>query len=265
MDATRHGPADAPAVAMLSTWDPFLPGYDQSLQTLVTHAHALGMTPVAVLLDPPPAAFINAPGEWPIFSDAASRIAWLRARGATVVSIVFSRDDLAVAADEFFDTLAPLIQLKEFWLKHRQTVGSGPHGSAIGTRLAAVRRGIRVVALPADDLGAEAFTVRRLLRAGAVGLAADVVGRAPVFARPRDGVVRVAWGPGTYQMSACGSPRPRRPLPAPMRVECHPVGAGEVEWSWPDPRIPYLTVLWGPGDAESCYAQRPEVAPDAST
>jgi hypothetical protein len=258
MDASLYGPADRPAIAMLSTWDPYLPGYDISLQSLVASAQQRDLTPVAVLLDPPPAVFVNAPGEWPIFSDARSRIDWLRRRGATVVSINFTRDDLAFAADEFFDTVTAFVDLREFWLKHRQTVGSGPRGSGVGTRLSAVRRGIRVVALPPDDLGADALTVRQYLRAGAVGKASDVVGRTPVFARPRDGRIRMAWGAGIYQMSPCGSTQPPRPLPTPVDVECRPVSPGEVEWQWPDSRIPYLTVLWGPGDEQG---RRPSPSP----
>jgi hypothetical protein len=257
MEATLHGPADAPGIALLSTWDPYLPGYDLGLQRLVASAVDRQLTPVAVLLDPPPAVFINAPGEWPVFSDAQARIAWLRARGASVVSVTFTRDDLAFAADEFFDLVTSLVPLQEFWLKHRQTVGSGPRGSGVGTRLSAVRRGIRVVSLPPDDLGADAFSVRQLLRAGAVGKAADLVGRAPVFARPRTGRVRMAWLEGTYQMSPCGSARPQRPLRTPLDVECQRAGDGEVEWQWPDARIPYLTVLWGPGDEQGRAVSRP--------
>jgi hypothetical protein len=250
MLATLHGPADDPAIAMLSTWDPYLPGFDLGLQQLVASAHKRGMTPVAVLLDPPPAVFINAPGEWPVYSDVRARLEWLRRRGATVISIEFSRDDLAFAADEFFDVVCPLVDLREFWLKYRQTVGSGPRGSGVGTTLSAVRRGIKVVGLPPDDLGAEAVAVRQLLRAGAVGKAAELVGRAPVFARPRDGRVRMAWLEGVYHMAPCGSALPPRPLRWPISVDCRPSSHGELEWQWPDPRIPYLAVLWGPGDAQ---------------
>ncbi len=249
MRATLHGSADQPAIAILSTFDPCLDGYAAGVRQLVDVAGRRGMTPVAVLLDPPPAVFLNAPGTWPVYSAVVQRVAWLRALGATVVAVHFDAADLAFAAPEFFDLLAPHVDLREFWLKYRQTVGSGPRGSGVGTRLEAARRGIKVVGLPADDLGAEAAVVRRLLHAGAPGKAARLVGRGPVLVRPEQARLQLAWGAGRYEFAICGSTTPTLPLRGPVTLELRPVDGGGVEVHWPDPHVRYLLALRGPGDA----------------
>jgi len=249
MRATVHGSADHPAIAMLSTFDPCLDGYAAGVRQLVEVASRRGMTPVAVLLDPPPAVFLNAPGTWPVYSDVVQRVAWLRALGATVVAVHFDATDLAFAAPDFFDMLAPHVDLREFWLKYRQTVGSGPRGSGVGTRLEAARRGIKVVGLPADALGAEAAAVRRLLHAGAPGKAARIVGRGAVLVRPEQARMRLAWGAGRYEFAICGSATPSLPLRGPVTLDLHPAVGGGVEVQWPDPHVRYLLALRGPGDA----------------
>lgn len=252
---TIHGHCTRPAVVTMGTWDPFLRPSADFLRILVSYAHRRDRDAIPVVLDPTPAAIVNGRATWPYYQDVASRVAMLRACGADAVAVIgFARPDLDVGACELFDLLATEMTLAEFWLRNKQSVGSGAKGSATVVRTQCEARGItlRFMKRFMFDLGVD---TRRCLQAGSVAQAAAVAGAYPTLRRPDDGVAETAWRPGRYRavpldaLDAFPEPIDAAARAGALPVELVPTADGMAAFRWPDAAVPFLRFVEGPADA----------------
>ncbi|MGH2587355.1 MAG: hypothetical protein ACRDJE_20765, partial [Dehalococcoidia bacterium] len=144
MHATLFGRIDAPAVAIVGTWDPFLPVHQDLCDTLVRHARERGLASAAILLHPNPFRFIVGPDAAPAYEDVHARIWQIRQCGLDgVLKVHLTRRDVDLGAAEFFDVVTPALDISELWLGARQSFGRGPGGSRQAIEEQAARRGIR--------------------------------------------------------------------------------------------------------------------------
>lgn len=262
MKTRLHGTIARPAVAVVGVWDPLLPDHHRLFADLRAHAAANDLAAVAVVLDPPPQALLYGPADAPVFHDLRTRLRLLLGEGLdAVVSLHLSERDLLAGAEAFFDHVSRRVALRELWLGARQTLGRGAVGSVRAIDEAAARRGIAQTRLP--DLRPPTGAVQRLLAEGRIAEAGRLVGQAPIRSRPRgNGSVRLAWQPGRYRAVPLADPV--APLDtSTSAVDAIPAEAGLVTFAWPDPAVPYLAFVRGPGDptARDVRARHPAPLP----
>jgi len=248
MFMTTHGRCPRPALATLSTWDPFLKESADFVKVFVSYAHKRDMSAAALLVDPTPAAVVKGESTWPYFQDVATRVQLLQAYGVDSVGVIsFAADDLAAGAQEFFELVTREWELAEFWLRNRQSLGSGAKGSATAVRSQCAERGwkLRHVKRFISDVG---VVTRASLAAGSVKRATVIARTLPTFRRPASGVVRLAWQPGEYQAVAAQSPDLGIPNGEAMSLMIRGTDDGVGRLEWPDPSIEYLRFTAGPAD-----------------
>ncbi len=248
MFMTTYGRCARPALATLSTWDPFLKESADFVKVFVSYAHKRDMAACALLVDPTPAAVVKGESTWPYFQDVATRVHLLRALGVDAVGVIgFAADDLAAGAQEFFDLVTQEWELAEFWLRNRQSLGSGAKGSATAVRSACAENGwkLRYVKRFIPDVG---VVTRASLAAGSVKRATVVARTLPTFRRPASGVVRLAWQPGEYQAVAATEPDLTIAGGEQISLMIRGTDDGVGRFEWPDASIEYLRFTAGPAD-----------------
>jgi FAD synthase len=251
MRAIQHGRVTASAVAVVGVWDPFLSSHRSLLADLRDHALKLGCSSVAVLIDPAPgtvSAFRTqyGTGGWPVYDGVPARIGLMRELGLdSVLCMRFRKRDFDATAAEFLDAVTASVQIEELWLGALQLLGPGSEGAGPAVAAYADRCGFRVTSLPRPPVGT--YDVRMLLASGRLGDAIDVVGRPPMWSRPRSGRLRLAWKPGAYRAVALDKPVPLA-KGAELDLTLTPQSAGPSALEWPRTDIRYLAFTAGPAD-----------------
>jgi hypothetical protein len=242
------GHCNRPTVATLSTWDPFLKESADFVKIFASYAHRHDQDAAALLIDPTPAAVVKGESHWPYFQDVATRVELLLACGVDAVGVItFADADLAAGAAEFFDVIAESWMLCEFWLRNRQSLGSGPRGSATAVRTECADRGVKLrhVKRFIPDVG---VVTRASLAEGSVQRASLAARALPTFRRPSSGHVRMAWYPGTYYAVAAHVPELGTQFSGAFPVTLTGGADGVSRLQWPDPAIPFLRFTAGPAD-----------------
>ena len=236
-----------PALAVLGTWEPFLPEHEALLNAMQERAARLGLQPVVILMDPPPQVYVRRPEGrgWPIYEDVQTRIDCIRKCGIpTIMRIDFRAEDLAGTCREFFDLVCAEIEVGEFWRRKDQSIGSGVKGDGMAILRACLQRKIRLHRAPVDGDGRKAaFVVRSHLQRGRVLDAVKLVGRFPSAIKPKDGVLRRAWCPGRYFV-ASSEKFDEEAIP----VELAESRGGGPLCSWPKVEGEKLYFVAGPSD-----------------
>lgn len=246
-------PRDTQAVAVVGTWEPFVPFHAELLARLRAHAAAEGLLPVAIMFDPPPTMLQEGEAKWPLFHDAAARTRCLREHGIEATVLVrFTPEDLGKAARDFFEAVSAPLHIAEFWLRDRQILGQREGGSRLAIAVQCVKRQVKLTKLPPEPVRELAMQIRAHLAAGEVRAASAVAGQSPVRYRPDEGASRLAWLPGSYEAIAhadadAGGYASRDARP--MLVELTPTDGGMCTLAWPDDAVERLTFVSGPGDA----------------
>jgi len=240
METTLYGTAGAPVVAVAGAWEPFTAENTRLLRTLAADARAQGLASLAVVMDPPPTLVQDGEDKWPLFNDAATRLALLRASGVdAVLAIDFTYDDLKGNAEDFFEALCARVEVAEFRLRHRQILGQRGPGSAFAIGVQCAVRKIRLRMLEPEMVRENGIEVRALLASGAPGAAGARVGRPPQRVRA-EASARLAWAPGEYRV-ADGAGRTGV-------VELLRGAAGMQTFAWPRWADDTLSFVEGPGD-----------------
>lgn len=253
MKARLHGRLSSSAIAVFGVWDPFLPSHRELLDSLRTRARQNGCCSLVVLIDPPPGAFstfkarYGASG-WPEYDSVAARIKLMLDCGIdAVLRMHFRKRDFTATAAEFIDLVRERATLEEIWLGALQLLGPGQLGSHSAITDYAARHGVRLTMLPAPPL--LLYDVRHFLAAGRLVDAIAVVGRAPVWERPRSGELRLAWRPGRYRATPVERPGWIDVAPA-IDVTLSPSSRGPARLSWPCRNYRYLAFTSGPLDEQ---------------
>lgn len=250
MHPTLIGRTAAPAVAVVGTWDPFLPVHQELCEELVSYARERGLASVAIMLHPSPARFIYGADEAPVYDDIHTRTWQMRRSGVdAVLKIRLCSGDINLGAAEFFDVLTGALDVRELWLGARQSFGRGAPGSQQAIQEQVERRAIKVRILqdPPGGIRFSRRTIEQLLAAGRLAEAIRQVGHAPIWRRPPSRRLRLAWQPGIYEAAplddlgaSCNG--------APLRVTLA-AGRAMPVLDWPETRAKYLAFLSGPSDA----------------
>jgi FAD synthetase len=247
--ATLHGTAIGPVAAVVGTWEPFLSEHARLLGQLSTEARDQGLSPVAIMLDPPPALFLHGARAWPLYDDTATRLELIRnCRLDGVLVVRFARRDVDAGAEEFFDAVCAHLRLRELWLGRHQSFGRGPKGNQAAIARIAERRGFSVRMLDPLPMAAPP-QVRALLSSGRLTEAIRVVGRAPSRRRPRGDCVQLDWAQGPYAAvpgTAGGG------TSSAITVEINAEARGRHVLRWPERDIVSLAFVEGPADAAHC-------------
>jgi FAD synthase len=252
MRPALHGRLAAPAVAVVGVWDPFLASHATLLEDLRDHARDRGLSSLAVLLDPPPAAaggFAAAYGTdgWPVYDGVFARVRLIRDLGVDAVLVMrFAPPDFDATAAQFLDATRRRVELAELWLGALQLLGPGPKGGRVAVEAYATENGIGLTMLPRPPVGT--YDVRSFLASGRVRDAVETIGRPPTWSRPRSGWLRLSWRPGRYHAVAIERPGddPTGSAEIPVALEPRRTGAPGLAWPVPDAR--YLAFVAGPAD-----------------
>lgn len=238
-----------PCVAMIGSWDPLLPGHLELFGQMVRHARQHAVSSAIVMLDPSPTLLLHGRARWPEYDDADVRIGLVRSTGIdAVLHVRMTEGDVLATAAGFFELITSHLTIGELWMGATQTLGRGPGGSAREiARIGAANR-FELVRLQDSAVPGVAGTVRSRLLDGRLAEAVALVGRAPVWRRPAEGHLRLAWRPGVYQARKrdeidAGDAQP------PVAVELIAEEEGGSTLVWPG-RGRYLQFLSGPFDAQ---------------
>lgn len=229
-------------MAVVGSWDPLLSTHLSLFRRLARYARPRSLASVVIHLEPSPARHLNGPLEWPAYDDVEARLALVATCGVSASLVVaFRKRDLTSGARELLELLAEHIQLRELWLGASQSLGRCGHGSDQAIRQICREHRIKVTRLPPTSLDARGRRVRECLIRGELEQAAGIVGRSPVWSRPRNGVLRLAWRPGRYVAAPLSAPDEEPGPPFHLHLE-----GGErtvPKCVWPDPELGWLTVL----------------------
>ncbi|MEP6994834.1 MAG: hypothetical protein ABI968_09960, partial [Acidobacteriota bacterium] len=240
MQLTLCGGTQAPAVAMLGLWDPFTQSHEALIRQMCSHARSEGLSAVAVLLDPAPAVYVSA-RPWPTFSDHQTRLSLLQSIGLDAVACVtFSREDLESGAEDFFDLVCAHIDLKEFWIKPAQALGSGSRGGPWAVLAQTRKRGITLRRLPPEPDGDAGAAGRSHLVKGEFRRARCCVGRPPTLHRPPGDDVSLPWPSGWYQAVPVEFPDGSA-VSSSFGIELPPNPGGTATLRWPSPAVEWLS------------------------
>jgi FAD synthase len=255
----RFGLSDAPvpiqAVAVVGTWDPVVDAHRELFQRLALRGKRAKLSPLVIILHPSPARLVNPdPGICLEYSDIKSRIALIRECARVNVLVVqFKKRDLNASASSFFSIVDSHSRLRELWLGTGQSLGRGQQGSDVAIRDYTRRHNISLKRLPyvqGSRVGGEAL---RLLGKGEVKDAIKSAGHAPIWRRPRSGVLHVSWPPGEYLAIPMAKPSftadPATGV-VPLRLSTTTKGA-LPQLDWPGRDIEWLAFLAGPADKKA--------------
>jgi hypothetical protein len=239
----------APAIAVVGTWDPLLEAHRDLFQKLARAGATQGLIPTVIILYPSPARLVNPDPDICLeYTDLKARVKLIRECAPVKVLVVrMITRDLGSPSSEFFDILKSHIRLRELWLGANQTLGRCKRNSKPALAALARKRNIvlrRLKVSRAKSKGGAAF---RLLDDGKLKSAIARAGCAPIWGRPRSGVLRLNWPPGGYTALPIAQPS-RHPVPtaAPIRFEIVAARRG-ARLQWPD-EVEWLLFLAGPSD-----------------
>lgn len=280
MKATLHGTVNGPAAIVVGSYDPLLPGHRQLFSFLGRYGRKAGCSSVVVLLDPPPALYLEDPAWYPLYHDGETRSAMIRQAGVdAVLRVHFEDSDLHGSAADFFESVDPHLDLAELWLGRKQTLGSGDTGDTQAVLHLAESKNVEVKFLPEGTVQESANEVRRMLVFGQMRKATSVVGHAPRMRRPETGQAHRAWAPGRYgvEVRRSNAPVPHDAVARDGRssrataerttIELTRADGGGCTFDWPA-GVDELIFVEGPGDesrgdgvAEERSEQAVSVAP----
>jgi hypothetical protein len=255
MRARLYGNLSGPAVAVVGVWDPFLASHRELLKSLHGSAIRTTRSSLGVLIDPPPGAFSKfkvryGVSGWPEYDSVSARVKFMLDCGLdAVLCIRFRKRDFMATAADFLDAVRAHVRLEELWLGALQLLGPGQRGSRAAIAEYAALHEMRLTILPAPPVAT--YDVRSFLAAGRLRDAIAVVGRPPVWQRPRSGQLQLAWRPGKYR--AIALTRPSSINGAEMDLALTSCPRGPAKLSWPCRHIRYLAFTSGPRDVESGY------------
>jgi riboflavin kinase/FMN adenylyltransferase len=214
-------------VATIGVFDGVHRGHEALLQAVRERAAAEGAATAAVTFDPPPEAIL-APRDEPFeITPGAAKQALLTAAGIErLVLLRFSAELAALSPEAFLEeVLLAAFDLRVIVVGYDFRFGAGGAGDAGRLRALGAAHRFAVDEVPAVRVGGEIVSstrIRELLRRGAVGEAAAMLGR-PFAIR---GPVTAGRGLGGTALvpTANLTPEPRQLLPA------DGVYLGEAEW-----------------------------------
>jgi FAD synthase len=237
-----YGRLHQPAVAVVGSWDPLLPKHVSLFRRLRRYARRHSLASVVIHLEPSPARHLNGALDWPTYDDVMTRLAIAAASGISASVLVrFRKYDLTAGAREFIEAVTEHVQIDELWLGAQQSLGPCQAGSDQVIRQVARRHRIRIARLPYSSLDGEGRKVRELLILGKLEQAARIVGRSPVWSRPRSGSLRLPWRRGNYVAACVSGPGAR----AGKSFRLQLTGSDHVipKCVWPDPAVSWLAFL----------------------
>jgi FAD synthase len=247
--STSDSFAREPALTVIGTWDPLLKAQRELFQKLARRGSVAGLTPVVIILFPSPAKLVN-PGSAACleYSDLRARVALIRECAAVkVLTVRMTARDLDASSRSFFDLISSCIRLRELWMGANQSLGRCRQGS-IGAIADFARK--RRISLRRLEVCKEcnAGGVLRLLGEGKLRSAIKRVGLAPMWQRPRSGVLKLNWPPGGYLVVPTSRPS-LAPVQAadPVAVK---IASGEKggTMKWPARDIEWISFVAGPAD-----------------
>ncbi len=237
-------------LAVIGTWDPLLRAHQELFRELARRGTEAGLTPVVIILYPSPARLVNPDPEICLeYTDLKARIALIReCAGVHVLTVRMAKCDLDASSGSFFDLIGSHMRLREIWLGANQSLGRCKQGSAPAIAALARRRKISLRRLDVSKKTGVGGKALRLLGAGKLREAIQCVGHAPIWGRPRSGVLRLNWPPGEYLATPIMSPSITTiSTPVPITVKIASTGRGGV-LKWPAQDVEWLSFLAGPAD-----------------
>lgn len=242
MRVTVIGQVDQPAAIVVGSWDPLLPGHLALFRRLRKYARHHSLASVVVHLHPSPTRQLNGPLERPTYDDIKARLDMVAQCGVTASILVrFRKQDLTAGAKEFIGSVTQHVKIKELWLGAQQSLGSLESGSSEAISKLAKKHQFTVVRLPYSVQAAGGRKVRQYLKNGDLGEATRIVGHSPVWAKPRSGLLRLAWRPGNYIVALLSSPSGQTGQTMVLKLAAS--GQGVPKCRWPDPAIRWLTFI----------------------
>jgi hypothetical protein len=246
-----------PAVAVVGTWDPVVDAHRELFQRLASRGKRIKCVPVVIVLFPPPTRFLNPDGLCLEYTDIKSRVALIQeCARVKVLAIRFQRQDLDSSCRSFFDLVRTRVSLRELWLGATQSLGRGPQGSGPAISALARKRNIvlrRMDVCHRSHVGRKALA---LLEEGKVSDAIKCAGHAPIWGRPRSGVLRLDWPPGKYLAVPVAQPLFKASPDGMISLRLSPGGSGRRQrLEWPGPDVAWLAFLAGPADRKA-FAKR---------
>jgi FAD synthase len=236
-------------MVVVGVWDPFLSSHRELLQGLRDRATQDARSSLAVIIDPAPGTLgyrrYGASG-WPVYDSIMSRIRLMLGCGLDAVLLMrFRKRDYTATAAEFLEVVCSHVRIAELWIGARQQLGPGPRGWHPAIAEHANAHAMRLTILPEPPL--PTYDVRSFLASGRLADAIAVVGRPPVWERPRSGELRLAWQPGTYRAVPLEHPDAVGTAPV-ITLSLAPRSGGPGHLNWPCRRIKYLAFVSGPRD-----------------
>jgi hypothetical protein len=249
MKATLFGVPNRRAAAVVGAWDPLMLPQQEMFENLARYASRVSLLSAAVLLEPNPASLVpDSPSEWPPFDDPLTRVEMIQALGIDAVLVIhFKRSDLDAPLVEFFATIAAHIELDELFVGDGQTLGRGPESSNEMLNRIAAQRNFQVTRMPPMRFRTRPSSIRKMLQAGQLKKAIEIVGHAPVWHRRSGEHLNLPWPAGRYAL------RLMREMTGDAEgVACVAnlqEGAGGLSaMRWPDTSFDWAAFVAGPGD-----------------
>jgi FAD synthase len=253
MKAKLYGNIDKPVVAVIGSWDPLLTPHQQLFDQLSRYASTALNQSLVILIDPPPALFLNDSSNWQIYDDVKTRIALQGFYGVNGTLLInFERDDIDKSAATFLGYVQEYVQLSELWIGARQSLGPGPEGAFQAIERWTQNQGISMklltkVSFANSSLAGLCREVRQLLKIGRLAEAAKIVGRPPIWIRPESGKVTLSWHSGDYiamPIDELG----RLSYGSPICINLVAEDRGCSSFEWPDFKVKCLAFISGPAD-----------------
>ena len=239
-----------PTLAVVGTWDPLLRAHRELFQELARRGAEAGLTPVVIILFPSPVRLLNPdPAICIEYTDLRARVALIRECAAVnVLTVRMTTRDLDASSVSFFDLICSHIGLRELWLGAHQSLGRCKQGSAAAIAALARRRKISLRRLDVSKKSGVGGRALRLLGEGKLRAAIKCVGHAPIWGRPRSGVLKLNWPPGRYlATSTIRTLLASVSAPVPISVKiASTLKGGTLEWPAQD--VKWLSFLAGPAD-----------------
>ncbi len=171
-----------PAVVTFGVFDGVHLGHQRIMRAVVARAHELGATPTVITFDPHPRQVLRPEAAPPLLQTLEQRLETFAELGIEqVILLRFTREFAAVSAEDFLLTYVfGRLDALELYLGKGAAFGRDRQGRIelareIATRLG--RRAVEIEEVTVRGHRVRATTIRRLLRAGRVGLARRLLGR----------------------------------------------------------------------------------------
>lgn len=237
------------AVAVVGTWDPLLHVHRELFQRLARRGSRTGLTPTVILLSPSPARLVNPDPDLCLeYSDLGARLQLIRECAPVRVLVVrMTTRDLEAPPKEFFDLLKSHIRLRELWLGAHQTLGRCKQATHSALQALLRRRRIVLRRLKVCPSSARGGAALRCVDEGKLRQAIAQAGIAPMWGRPRSGVLRLNWPAGSYMALPIARPSVHPvPIAAPRVIQIVPARRGG-RLDWPE-GVDWLSFIAGPLD-----------------